>query len=88
MVRETDQPLSSISVVVLFHSIFIVLLCVHILIIKVVSVVASVPHHLSLVMADGHQPLSPVLPEVFSCLEAVFSHHCCQLFTHSRLMGL
>lgn len=51
-------------------------------------IILLLPHCLSLVVADGHQPLSPVLPEVFSCSEAVFSHHCCQLFTHGRLTGL
>lgn len=51
-------------------------------------IILLLPHRLSLVVADGHQPLSPVLPEVFSCSEAVFSHHCCQLFTHGRLTGL
>lgn len=51
-------------------------------------IILLLPHRLSLVVADGHQPLSPVLPEVFSCSEAVYSHHCCQLFTHGRLTGL
>lgn len=51
-------------------------------------IILLLPHCLSLVVADGHQPLSPVLPEVFSCSEAVYSHHCCQLFTHGRLTGL